>query len=149
MPVSIIDFVRDLISDDKQIEGELAVLTVGRIGRITVPGALDFGGSEYRAASVAWLEPEKQSPDDKYGWWKLEGGSYLVELNETIVPHDAHPVVLQTWPAAMEAGVWHETVMISSTSEKPTLSLQVPQVGVAIKENSRITAAIPILTLTV
>lgn len=148
MPISLIDFVQGLISDNKQIDGELAILTVNRVGVLSARGALDFGGSEYDSPTVKWLTPVKQSDDDDYGWWNLEEGSYQLELNETIVPHDAHPVVLQTWPAALRAGVSHDTVMITEKTEHPTLQLHVPKTGIAIKENARMTSAIPILTLT-
>ena len=148
MPTSIVDFVHGLLSESKQIEEELAVLSVSRIGRISAPGSLDFGGSEYNAPEAAWIEPVKTKADDEHGWWHLDGGTYFVELNETVEPHDAHPVVLQTWPPALKTGVSHDTVMITARSESPTLTLHVPSPGVSIKENARITAAIPLLTLT-
>ena len=57
-------------------------LTVAEVHRLTGGGKLDFGGSEFEAAETEKVTPEKADPEDDYGWWHLEAGTYLVRYNE-------------------------------------------------------------------
>jgi hypothetical protein len=140
--VDISQVVRDYIHEGKQFgsDKKSAILTVGRIGRVAAAGALDFGGSEYAEAEVSWIEPQKQSADDKYGWWKLSPGEYRVELNESLYPPQGSQALLlfHPWTEAVAAGVHHPSEVIS-TERSPLLThISVGPQGLSIKENARI-----------
>jgi hypothetical protein len=118
------------------------MLTVKRIGTLTGRGALDFGGSEYEAPSVEWIEPEKKSPEDEYGWWTLSEGSYQCELNESVRPDAGRSIAIQTWSDAARAGISHPTVLFTDATDNPRLTVIVGRGGIAIKENARISQAV-------
>jgi len=132
--------VHNIVHEPTQFPSEenLGYLTVGKIGKMTRGGALDFGGSEYREAEVDWIQPELQSEDDKYGWWKLEPGLYLVEFNERLGFSDNSGVVLQIWSQALQAGVTHPTEIVTESRDPLRTLLQVGQPGSNIKENARL-----------
>ncbi|MDY7027390.1 MAG: hypothetical protein SVR04_03735 [Spirochaetota bacterium] len=94
--------VSNTIHEGKQFpEGRsFAYLTVGRIGKYTGIGRLDFGGSEYAEADVEWLAPVKKSSDDTYGWWHLTPGAYLVLFNESVEVPAGKRFYLQIWEKA-------------------------------------------------
>ena len=77
-----------------------AVITVRRIGEFSDPGSLDFGGSEYSEAEVQWRAPVKRKRDDKFGWWHLTAGRYVVEFNESLEVPPGIRFYLQTWEKA-------------------------------------------------
>jgi hypothetical protein len=139
---AISEIVTNYIHEGKQFseDGTSAVLTAGRIGRVTTGGALDFGGSEYAQARVSWLEPQKQSPDDKYGWWKLSQGEYRLELNESVsLPGDGSKRVLfHPWSEAAKAGLSHPSEVISASRSPIVTHLTVGPQGLSIKENARV-----------
>ena len=141
MARKIQEIVGDYIHEGKQVvrEGRSMVLTVGRLGTIVGRGSLDFGGSEYAPAPVAWQKPVKKSADDKYGWWHLEAGSYLLELNESLLPEEGEELLIQIWDQAARTGVYHPTELVAEPRQPLTTVLQVPNGGVDIKENARIT----------
>lgn len=134
------NILQNIIHEPTQFpeDKNLAFLTVGRVGRLKKPGALDFGGSEYAEAEVEWLEPELQAKDDKYGWWNLEPGTYQVEFNEGVSLSENSGVLLQIWDQALKAGVSHPTEVITD-SESPLFTLvRVGNAGIRIKENARL-----------
>ena len=140
--VDVSGIVQNYIHEGKQFseDRKRAILTVNRVGRLSGSGALDFGGSEYAEADVSWLEPQKQSAEDKYGWWKLTQGHYRIEFNETIsLPEDGSTVVLlHPWPAAIRAGVNHPSELITASRAPLVTHIGIGPQGISIKENARI-----------
>lgn len=134
------NILQNIIHEPTQFpeDGNLAFLTVGRVGRLKHPGALDFGGSEYAETEIEWLEPEPQAEDDKYGWWNLEPGTYQVEFNEGISLSENSGVLLQIWAQALKAGVTHPTAVITDSVNPFSTLLHVGNAGVGIKENARL-----------
>lgn len=132
--------VINYIHDGKQMDQETdsMILTVGRIGTLVGRGSLDFGGSEFAPSPTAWLEPVKKSGDEKYGWWHLEPGSYLLEFNESILLEAGEKAVLQIWEEAARGGVAHPTELILTSREPLATVMTVPAPGIEIKENARI-----------
>ena len=122
-------------ADDKSS----AVLTVARVGRPQDRGALDVGGSEYAETNVVWIEPNKERPDDKHGWWRLAGGSYVVEFNERLsVSEYGGGVLLHVWAPALRAGVSHPSELITVDRDPVRTIVTVGSQGLAIKENARL-----------
>lgn len=132
--------IQNIIHEPTQFpsDGNLAYLTVAKIGRITRGGALDFGGSEYREAEVEWIQPKKQSADDKYGWWDLEPGMYAAQFNEGLNFSGDSGVVLQIWSGALQAGVTHPTEVITESRNPLRTLIEVGKPGGSIKENARL-----------
>lgn len=131
--------VRNYIHDGKQFpEGtETALLTVNRIGILSSRGSLDFGGGEYSTAEIKWLEPKKKSPDDKYGWWHLEEGRYMVEFNESLQATQRQRFYLQPWSHVAQNGVCHNCVVLIPPQETLQVYVSVGPAGIDIKENAR------------
>jgi hypothetical protein len=123
---------------DKQRHEFSFDLTVHSIHNFAHPGALDFGGSEYSAALLASIPPGKTNPADKYGWWDLVAGTYLVRFNENpsfpagtcalIVPHRR----------LLSAGAAHSPAYGETETTILEVLLQVHVAGLRIKENARI-----------
>jgi len=131
--------IRNYIHEGKQfLEGtETALLTVNRIGTLTSRGSLDFGGSEYSAGEIEWMEAQKQSPDDKYGWWRLEPGSYVVEFNESLQATKRQRFYLQPWEHVTANGTSHPFFILIPPRDTLRVYISVGPAGLDIKENAR------------
>lgn len=131
-----------LISAKKQ-QGTFALdLTVRDVSLVKTGGALDFGGSEFRAASSAVLVPEKKSPEEPYGWWHLEPGTYLLEFNETLTCADKGLILVFPHSRLLAAGGWHPSVVVDALDREIRVTLVVGAHGLAIKQNARVSRAI-------
>ncbi len=76
------DRIKNLIHKDTQTGEDKVYLTVKQIYSLDKRGSLDFGGSELNLAERKPLLPKKKLAEDKYGWWNLNQGMYLIEFNE-------------------------------------------------------------------
>ncbi len=134
------NMLQNIIHEPTQFpeDGNLAFLTVGRVGRLRTAGALDFGGSEYAEADVEWMEAERKAKDDKYGWWTLDSGTYQVEFNEGVSVPENSGVLLQIWSQALKAGVTHPTEVITASKNPLFTLIHVGNAGIRIKENARL-----------
>lgn len=122
----------------KQIEQRSVHLTARLVFRLTGSGAVDFGGSEYSEAGRELIPPAKHSPDDKYGWWDLTQGTYLLELNEALsLPQDAIGLLIPS-PRITSGGASHPVQLLAGKCERILTPLFVPSVGIRIKENARV-----------
>lgn len=132
--------VKNIVHEPTQFpeSGNSVQLTVKRIGKTVKPGALDFGGSEYTEAAIEWLEAVKHNDEDKYGWWELAEGLYIVEFNETLELPDNTRVQLQIWEKALRNGVVHPTQLIADDRDPLLTFINVSEAGVGIKENARL-----------
>jgi len=131
-------YVDGLVHEPTQTEGDGVDLTVAEIHEVTGPGRVDFGGGELEAAAAEPHEREKRSPDDEYGWWLLDPGTYLVEYNESIAGDDLR-LTVQTRDALLERGAFHPTLRVASL---PRVPLSVGGAGIRIKENARISTVV-------
>lgn len=126
-------FVDEAVHRDTQHRGDAVDLTAAEIYEAEEPGRVDFGGGELEPAELDALDTVKRDSGDDYGWWNLEGGSYLLEYNESL---DGSQVVrLETRPELLNRGASHPSVTVSSL---PVLPLSVAEGGVRIKENARV-----------
>lgn len=112
-------------------------LTVSEIRKVSGPGKLDFGGSEFAPAETEGLEPHKQGPDDDYGWWKLEPGSYLIRFNESLRVVDNEVALLQSHPRLILAGGSHPAMTLGEDCDPLEALLEVGAGGCHLKENCR------------
>ena len=129
----LIEAVTGLVHEPTQSEGTGLDLTVAAIHEPLEPGRVDFGGGELASAVTTELTPEKRDPADDYGWWSLDDSVYLLEYNERL---DAGtPVSLQPRVELVERGAFHPTLRVS---ELPRVPLVVPDCGIRLKENARV-----------
>lgn len=113
-------------------------LTVGEVSRLTGPGSLDFGGSELEAAEREPLEPELRDPDDDYGWWDLEPGSYLIRYNESVEPDEGNLAHVLPLERLLRAGASHPAFLVDGPRKPLETLLSVGSAGCRLKENCRV-----------
>jgi len=132
--------LKETVHEDTQVGKQSVSLTVAGIEKFTGPGELDFGGSEFKTGKRETNKPLLRDEEDKYGWWELDGGDYLLELNEILDLTGEQIAFIQP----------HEHLYINGASvpglfftaddarEKIRIPLRVGQEGLNIKENARI-----------
>ena len=131
-----------LISAKKQQGAFSLDLTVRSISVVESGGSLDFGGSEYEAASVQLLEPVKKTPDEPYGWWKLGEGSFLLTFNERIALSCGSIIMVLSHERLLAAGSTVTPLAVDTLDESISVLLRVGPRGLAIKENARVCKAV-------
>ena len=135
---AIVALLEGVVHAETQVDKFCVDLTVAQIHRFTKRGTLDFGGGECLGASTKALHPKKKGEDDKYGWWELHQGLYLLVYNEKFRNIDErHLATLSPHPRLLQAGAYHATSSVF-VSESFTSVLHVSQVGCALKENCRV-----------
>lgn len=113
-------------------------LTVSRVYRLMGAGAVDFGGSEYKAAPRTEVDPLKRKKDDDYGWWDLEPGTYIVRFNEVVTLAANHIAYVQPHERLLDAGAHHPTFYFRAQRPYLETLLTVGSGGLSIKENARV-----------
>lgn len=126
--------LKDMIHEKTQKHECKVDLTVEEIYRITRKGALDFGGSEFEMSELKRIEPEKNEPEDDYGWWELEEGRYIIKFNERLTEGRA---LIQPLTRLLKTGTMMPTFLHESDEELLNI-LIVGSEGVEIKENARV-----------
>ena len=135
-----------LVHLDTQRAGAGLDLTVDEVARLTGPGALDFGGSEFAAAELRTLDPELASPDDDYGWWELEAGSYAVRYNEAIELGEGEIGLVHPLPRLHAAGASHASFVVEGGRDPVDVLLTVGEGGCRLKENCRVSRLLVVET---
>lgn len=129
----ILDRLDGIVHEDTQVHDFGVDLTASTIYEVDGPGRVDFGGGELQAARIDPVETSLRDPDDDYGWWTLDGGTYLLEHNERLAP--GKPLHLQTRRELRGRGAYHPTVVTTQLEQIP---LTVADGGIRIKENARV-----------
>jgi deoxycytidine triphosphate deaminase len=75
---------------------------------------------------------------DKYGWWHLPAGEFMVGYNEELALPPGHMAILQPHERLVECGVSHAARFITEPSEKLSSLIHVGRAGVEIKLNARV-----------
>ncbi|HKK27514.1 MAG TPA: deoxycytidine triphosphate deaminase [Gemmatimonadota bacterium] len=121
-------------------------LTVTYVARVASEGRLDFGGSEFEPAEREVLSPELASPDDTYGWWNLEPGSYVIEYNESLELGPGAVAAIHPLPRLLRAGASHPTFMVATDRDPVETLITVGEQGCRIKENARVSRLVVMTT---
>jgi len=135
-PESTADLLDDLVHLDTQSAPRGIDLTVTAVFRLTSAGSLDFGGSEFEKADRERLEPEKAQPDDDYGWWELRAGTYTLRYNESVAEEEA--LLVTPHRRLLDTGAHHASFQVQEPTDPLETVLAVPERGVRIKENARV-----------
>jgi len=130
--------VKGFIHEPKQVKGDCVHLTAKRVYILEGAGCLDFGGSELKHSERRAFKPEKRSSEDKYGWWDLPPGSYIVELNERVTIPGGRTACLSPCSRLLKNGTFHPTVITTRSEELEEVALFVGSPGIKIKQNARI-----------
>lgn len=113
-------------------------LTAAEVYRLTGAGSLDFGGSEFEEAPRERLEPKLADPDDKYGWWELDAGAYVVRYNENVDPGETGIAYVQPHERILMAGAHHPAFHFRGRREHMETLFLVGSNGCKLKENCRV-----------
>ncbi len=116
-------------------------LSVAEVHRLTGGGKLDFGGSEFEAAKSDALSPEKADPEDDYGWWHLNAGTYLIRYNERLTLEEGELALVTPHPRLLQAGASHGAFSAVGETGLETL-LNVAESGCSLKENARVSRVV-------
>ena len=130
--------VDGLLHEETQVHEHGVDLTVDEVFVVDEAGRVDFGGGELEPARTSAHETRKRHPDDDYGWWHLDGGTYLIAYNGSLSTE--RPLHLQTREAVLERGASHPTRVVTSL---PRLPLSVSDGGLYLKENARVSTLRP------
>lgn len=142
----IVSSAEGLISAKKQ-QGEFSFdLTVNAISIVNRGGSLDFGGSEYQEASISFVEPEKKTPDEPYGWWDLDVGVYLIFYNEKIKIPPGGLIMVLPHQRLLAAGASHSTLILENFDQKTCVPIHIGLEGLKIKQNARVSKAIVLMS---
>ncbi len=129
------ELLEGAISRDHQVDERGVHLTVAEVAPLHGRGDVDFGGSEMKPGRGNPMEPVEHKPGDRYGWWRLEAGSYLVRFNEKL-KDGAPPMLLISNERLLSCGCSVATACVGPGELRTVLT--VPQIGLRIKENARI-----------
>lgn len=132
------DRVKGYISSRHQVHAYHVELTASRIYSLKPTGAVDFGGTELLPAEPHPLSTYKKHSQDRYEWWTLPHGAYLVECNESMKLDDSEIALLEPHERLLKAGGGHDSRYLRGSMSPVYLMLNVPTGKVEIKQNARI-----------
>lgn len=132
--------VTDYFNLETQITPNGFDLTAGNVFEFDTPGALDFSNKERKLTKGKEILPQKENPQDKFGWWYLKPGVYKIVTNEAVnLPKDLIGIAfsrssLLRMGAFTQTGVWD-----AGFSGKSEFILVVgnPE-GIKLKQNARV-----------
>ncbi len=87
------------------------------------------------------VEPAEHKPSDRYAWWRLDGGTYIVCFNERL-REGAPPMLLVPSERALACGCSVASTICGAGELRSVLA--VPSWGVSIKQNARIALLRPL-----
>ncbi len=134
----VIHRIKNFIHKDTQTGEDKVYLTVKQIYSLDKKGSLDFGGSELNLAERKPLLPKKRHPEDRYGWWSLNQGTYLVQFNEQIELEEKEIAILESQEELLQNGCFHPVRIITAKEKLSFIPLNVGSQGIDIKQNARI-----------
>ena len=130
--------LKGFISSRHQVHAFHAELTASRIYGLNPTGAVDFGGTELLPAEPVPLSTHKKHSQDRYEWWTLLHGAYLVECNESMKLDSDEIALLEPHERLLKAGGAHDSRYLRGSMSPVYLMLNVPTGKVEIKQNARI-----------
>lgn len=134
-----LDHVQHILHKETQKHEKRIDLTLSKVYRLKSRGSLDFGGSEFTNSTIEKISPEKESSEDKYGWWNLKEGIYKIEFNEELI--QGHGVI-QSLPRLLQTGCFLPMQIIDEGTIESVLIVE--KNGVALKENARVAGLLQI-----
>jgi len=129
--------IQGVLNPKYQVHGTAVDLTVKNIYAVDPVGQVDFGGSEYRAAGRIAMASLRRNPEDKYEWWDLGRGCYILEFNETLELPDSEVGMLEPEERLLRAGASHVSHYVRGRVAPIETLLEVSTMRIQIKQNAR------------
>lgn len=130
--------IQGVLNPKYQVHGTAVDLTVKAIYAVDPVGQVDFGGSEYKAAGRIPMASLRRDPQDRYEWWDLGRGCYLVEFNETAQLADDEVGMFEPEERLLRAGACHVSHYVRGRVAPIETLLNVNTLRIQIKQNARI-----------
>ena len=130
--------VRNLIKAELQTHAYAVELTAKQLYSMNPTGAVDFGGSEYVPAKPHPVPSHQKHSQDRYQWWTLVHGAYLVEFNEALELAEDEIALLEPHERLLRAGAEHPALFLRGKISPLTILLSVSGARLEIKQNARI-----------
>lgn len=130
--------LKNLVSEKHQVHAYHVDLTARNIYGVNPTGEVDFGGSEYVPAQRQELHSHQKHSQDRYRWWDLPHGAYLVEFNETTELADNEIALLEVHERLLRAGASHPANFMRGHVNPIHTLMSVTSARVQIKQNARI-----------
>lgn len=131
---TVLNSIENIIHEKTQVHKQRIDLTINKVYALKNRGSLDFGGSEFKKSELKEINSEKKDEDEKYGWWNLSQGSYIVQFNETLIKNYG---IVQSLPRLLKTGCFIPMQIIEENDKIQSVLIVGPE-GVNIKENARI-----------
>ncbi|MBI2956338.1 MAG: hypothetical protein HYY26_03380 [Acidobacteria bacterium] len=130
--------ISNLINEKHQVHAYAVDLTAKQIHRLDPTGNVDFGGSEYVAAEPHPMPTHPKHSQDRYQWWTLPHGAYLVEFNESAELADDQMALLEPHERLLRAGAELPAQYLRGRQNPLSTLLSVTCAQVQIKQNARV-----------
>jgi len=127
-----------LISPKFQVHGYAVDLTAKQIYGLDPNGQVDFGGSEYSASARVPVASLRRNKEDKYEWWALDRGCYVLEFNEGLRLAEDEIAILEPDDRLLRCGAMHAMTFLRGQGERMETLLVVGTLSVQIKQNARV-----------
>jgi len=134
-------WLEQAVQRERQVDGRGVHLTVAELLVGHSRGRLDFGGSEFQPAPTHPIEPSERKPTDKFAWWRLDPGTYVVRFNERLKP-GAPPALLVANEQLLSCGCTLAPTVCGPGEIRSVLT--VPSWGANIKQNARLALLRPL-----
>jgi len=130
--------VAGMISPKHQVHGYSIDLTAKQIYSLDPAGQVDFGGTEYSSSARVPVHSLRRNREDKYEWWDLGRGAYMVEFNESVALAPNEFAILEPDERLVRCGASHGTTFLRGQGERLETLLFVGTLSVQIKQNARV-----------
>jgi deoxycytidine triphosphate deaminase len=130
--------LKGMISAKYQVHGYSIDLTAKQIYALDPSGQVDFGGTEYAPSARVPVASLRRNREDKYEWWDLARGAYMVEFNENVALAPNEFAILEPEERLVRCGAFHGTTFLRGQGERLETLLLVGTMNVLIKQNARV-----------
>jgi deoxycytidine triphosphate deaminase len=127
-----------MISPKYQVHGYSIDLTAKQIYTLDPSGQVDFGGTEYSPSARVPVASLRRNREDRYEWWDLGRGAYIVEFNENLALAPNEFAILEPDERLVRCGAMHCTTFLRGQGERLETLLVVGTMSVQIKQNARV-----------
>jgi len=127
-----------MISPKYQVHGYSIDLTAKQIYSLDPAGQVDFGGTEYAASARVPVASLRRNREDKYEWWDLSRGAYMLEFNESLALAPNEFAILEPDERLVRCGAFHGTAFLRGQGERLETLLIVGTLNIHIKQNARV-----------
>jgi deoxycytidine triphosphate deaminase len=127
-----------MVNAKYQVHAYSVDLTVKKVYVVEPSGQVDFGGTEYIPSARSPVSSLRRRSEDKYEWWDLARGCYILEYNEGFSLAENEIAVLEPDERLLRCGDWHPTSFVRGHGVKLETLLQVGALHALFKQNARV-----------